>query len=116
MLPRALDRRCRPRAHDQVISLQSLVMPGRRAARPYRAKGSSIPRLAGVGVVLLLALGGLAAYLASARHNHAGAPNTHQHTRLSSRALKGQNVGIVDFRAADGDDSFVAITIDHPIT
>ena len=90
-------------------------MPGRRAARPYRAKGSSIPRLAGVGVVLLLALGGLAAYLASTRHNQAGAPNTHQHTGLSSRVLKVQNVGIVDFGPADDGDSFVGIQDDHPL-
>jgi hypothetical protein len=90
-------------------------MPGRRAARPYRAKGSSIPRLAGVSVVLLLAVGGLAAYLASTRHSQAAAPKRHEHTALSSRVLKVQNVGIVDFGPADDGDSFVGIQDDHPL-
>jgi hypothetical protein len=90
-------------------------MPGRRGARPYRAKGSSIPRLAGVGVVLLLAVGGLVAYLASTRHSQAGGPTPHEHTPLSSRVLKVQNVGIVDFGPADDGDSFVGTQDDHPL-
>jgi len=90
-------------------------MPGRRAARPYRAKGSRVPRLAGAGVVFLLAVAGLAAYLASAHHNQAGAPKQHRHTVLSSRVLKVQNVGIVDFGPADDGDSFVGNQDDHPL-
>lgn len=91
-------------------------MPGRRAARPYRAKGSRVPRLAGVGVVLLLAVGGLAAYLASMPHDRAGGPpKGHEHSVLSSQVLKVQNVGIVDFGPADDGDSFVGNQDDHPL-
>lgn len=89
-------------------------MPGRRAARPYRAKGSWVPRLAGVVVVVLLAVGGLVAYVVSGHHNRGGPPG-HDHTVLSSRVLKVQNVGIVDFGPADDGDSFVGSREDHPL-
>jgi hypothetical protein len=89
-------------------------MPGRRAARPYRAKGSWVPRLAGVVVVVLLAVGGLVAYVVSSHHDRGGLAG-HDHTVLSSRVLKVQNVGIVDFGPADDGDSFVGSREDHPL-
>jgi hypothetical protein len=90
-------------------------MPGRRAARPYRTKGSWVPRLAGVGVVTVLTIGGLVVYLVTTHHQPQAAPRKHGHTVLSSRVLKVQNVGIVDFGPADDGDSFVGSQDDHPL-
>src|SRR5258705_9503960 len=80
-------------------SLQSRDMPGSLSARTHRARGSTVPRLAGVGVILVLAAGGLAVYLASTgqgdpvahrqHHGHDGHP-------LPSTVRKAQSVGIVD--------------------
>lgn len=90
-------------------------MPGRRGARPYRTKGSWVPRLAGVGAVAVLALAGLVIYVATTRNHHGATPNGNGHTDLSSRVLKIQNVGIVAFGPADDGDPFVGSQEDHPL-
>jgi hypothetical protein len=88
-------------------------MPGRRSARPYRTKGSWVPRLAGVGAVTVLALAGLVIYLATTHHQHLASPT--RHTVPSIRVVKAQNVGIVDFGPADDGDAFVGSQADHPL-
>jgi hypothetical protein len=90
-------------------------MGGRRSARPYRTKGSWVPRLAGVGAVAVLALAGLVIYLATTHRQHQQPPNRNQHTVLSSRVLKAQNVGIVAFGPADDGDPFVGSLEDRPL-
>jgi hypothetical protein len=90
-------------------------MPGRRSARPYRTKGSWVPRLAGAGAVAVLALAGLVIYLATTHNQHQPAPKRNQHTTLSTRVLKVQNVGIVEFGPADHGDGFVGSREDHPL-
>jgi hypothetical protein len=90
-------------------------MPGRRSARPYRTKGSWVPRLAGAGAVAVLALAGLVIYLATTHNQHAATPEGNGHTLLSSRVLKAQNVGIVAFGPADDGDSFVGSAEDRPL-
>jgi hypothetical protein len=87
-------------------------MPGPLSARPHRAKGSWIPRLAGVGVVVVLAVGGLIGYLVTAHHV---APRRHHHAVLSSRVLKVQTVGIIDFGPDDDRDAFRHDADDHPL-
>jgi len=88
-------------------------MPGRRGARPYRTKGSWVPRLAGVGAVTVLALAGLVIYLATTHHQHQATQK--RHAVLSSRVLKVQYVGIVAFGPADDGDAFVGRAEDHPL-
>jgi hypothetical protein len=90
-------------------------MPGRRGARPYRTKGSWVPRLAGVGAVAVVALAGLVIYVATTRNQHGAAPAGNGHSDLSSRVLKIQNVGIVAFGPADDGDPFVGSQEDHPL-
>ena len=80
-------------------------MAGRRSARPYRTKGSWVPRLAGVGTVTVLALAGLVVYLATTHHQHQATQKGNGRAALSSRVLKAQNVGIVDFGSKE----------DHPL-
>jgi len=87
-------------------------MPGPRSARPHRSKGSWIPRLAGVGVVVLLAVGGLVGYLLSTHHV---APRKHRHTILSSKVLKKETVGIIAFGSDDDRDAFAHDDDDHPL-
>jgi len=76
-------------------------MAGRRNARPYRTKGSWVPRLAGVGAVTVLALAGLVVYLATTHHQHQASQERNGRAVLSTRVLKAQNVGIVDFGPED---------------
>jgi len=88
-------------------------MPGPLSARPHRTKGSWVPRLAGVGVIVVLAAGGLIAYLATA--DHAAPPHRHHHAVLSSKVLKVQTVGIIDFGPDDDHDPFAHDADDHPL-
>jgi hypothetical protein len=90
-------------------------MPGRRSARPYRTKGSSVPRIAGVGAVAVLALAGLVIYLATTHDHHQRGSSRKGHTVQSARVLKAQNVGIVNFGPADDGDAFVGSKEDHPL-
>lgn len=88
-------------------------MPGPLSARPHRTRGSWVPRLAGVGVIVVLAAGGLTVYLASAPHT-AVRPR-HRHAVLSSKVLKVQTVGIIDFGPDDDRDPFEHDADDHPL-
>src|SRR5258706_13531436 len=90
-------------------------MAGRRNARPYRTKGSWVPRLAGVGAVTVLALAGLGVYLATAHHQHQAAQKRNGRAVLSTRVLKAQNVAIADFGPADDGDAFVGSQQDPPL-
>jgi|GEM_PF-792436 len=88
-------------------------MPGSSSIRPHRAKGSWIPRLAGVGVVVVLTAGGVGFYLSS--QHPAPAPARKQHAALSSKVVKAQTVGIVDFGPDDDKDAFNHDPDDHPL-
>ena len=90
-------------------------MPGRRSARPHRTKGSWVPRLAGVGAVAVLAVADLVVYVATTHHQLQVPPKVHGRALVSSRVLKIQNVGIVDFGPADDGDSFIGSQEDHPL-
>ena len=89
-------------------------MPGPLSARPHRTEGSWVPRLVGVGVIVVLAAGGLAVYLASA-HHPAAEPPRHRHAVLSSKVLKVETVGIIDFGPDDDRDPFAHDADDHPL-
>jgi hypothetical protein len=68
-----------------------------------------------VGAVAVLALAGLVIYLATTHNQHQPAPKRNQHTVLSFRVLKHQNVGIVEFGPADDGDGFVGSREDRPL-
>src|SRR5271165_3578033 len=65
-------------------------MPGQRRSRGSRARGSWLPRLAGLGVVVLLAAAAVAAYLVGF---HPAA--THHAPPLSTKVVSDQTVGLV---------------------
>jgi hypothetical protein len=88
-------------------------MPGPLSARPHRTKGSWVPRLAGVAVIGVLAAGGLIGYLATA--HHAAAPRRHHHAVLSSKVLKVETIGIIDFGPDNDRDAFAHDADDHPL-
>ena len=90
-------------------------MPGPLSARPHRTKGSWVPRLAGVGVIVVLAAGGLGGYLATAHQVPPPPPPRHHHAVLSSKVLKAQTVGIIAFGPDDDHDSFAHDADDHPL-
>jgi hypothetical protein len=89
-------------------------MPGRLKAPPHRSQGSWIPRLTGLGVVGVLAIGGLVAYLVSAHHV---AQHKHHHRRavLSAKVVKKETVGIIDFGPDNDRDAFRGDKDDHPL-
>ncbi|HEX9066805.1 MAG TPA: hypothetical protein VF843_16970 [Streptosporangiaceae bacterium] len=92
-------------------------MPGPHRARPRRARGSWIPRLAGVAVVAVLAIGGLVAYLVTTHRlgSHQGNPAGPHRTVLSSRVIRAQTAGIIDFGPANDGDQFTTDHDDHPL-
>ena len=90
-------------------------MPG-RVAPSHRTKGSWTPRLAGIGVIVVLAGGVLAVYLGTA---HGQAPATsrhHQPAPLSSKVVSVQTVGLVNFGVYDDEDhAWPKDSDDHPM-
>ncbi|HUJ06345.1 MAG TPA: hypothetical protein VLX31_09600 [Streptosporangiaceae bacterium] len=88
-------------------------MPDPSSTRPRRAKGSWIPRLTGLGIVVVLAAGGLTAYLAS--QHPAPSPRRHRPAALSSKIVRAQTVGIIDFGPDDDGDPFANDPDDHPL-
>src|ERR1022692_3498347 len=95
-------------------------MPGPRSMHPRRTRGSAIPRMAGVGVVALIAGAGLILYLGSAAHPaaHQAAPRHHaptHHSALSVKVLAIQTVGLVDVGPYDDGDSATNDFDDHPL-
>jgi len=81
-----------------------------------RTRGSAIPRITGVGVVVLIAGGGLILYLSGSKH-----PTTHSqpapahHVALSAKVLSIQTVGLVDVGPYDDGDSATNDFDDHPL-
>lgn len=78
---------------------------------PRRTRGSWIPRVTGMGVVVLLAGGGLAGYLGSqhpARHHHSAAG-------LSAKVLRVQIIGLIDYGPDDDGDRSAHDPDDHPL-
>jgi hypothetical protein len=92
-------------------------MPGPHGARPRRARGSWIPRLAGVAVVAAVAIGGLAAYLVTAHQPqvHQGTQPGHRRTVRSSRVVKAETAGIIDFGPVNDGEPFITDRRDHPL-
>jgi len=68
-----------------------------------------------VGAVTVLALAGLVVYLATTHHQHQATQKRNGRAAVSSRVLKAQNVGIVDFGPADDGNAFVGSKEDHPL-
>jgi len=75
-------------------------MPGQRIAAGTRARGSRLPRLAGIGVVVLLAAGGVAGYLVTV---HPASP--HHHAPLPTRVESFESVGLIAQDALPGSSS-----------
>jgi len=90
-------------------------MPGPLTARPHRSKGSWIPRLTGVGVVAVVAVGGLVGYLASTHHVTQHHKHHHRRAVLSSKVLRKETVGVIEFGPDDDHDPFAHDADDHPL-
>jgi hypothetical protein len=80
---------------------------------PRRTRGSWIPRVTGMGVVVLLAGGGLAGYLGSQHHHQVR--HHHAVTALSARVLRVQTVGLIGFGPDDDGDQSANDPDDHPL-
>ena|SRR5579863_5304861 len=78
-------------------------MPGSRTTPSHRAKGSWTPRLAGVAVVVVLAGGVLAIYLATARQQSPPPAPIHHHEQ-ALKVVKVQTIGVIDFGPDDNGD------------
>lgn len=96
-------------------------MPDPLRTRPRRAKGSLLPRLTGVAVVVAMA-GGAAALV----YTHAAPHGTPPHlvattspagsgSGLSARVTGQQTVGLVDFGPYDDEDHTLNDPDDHPL-
>ena len=96
-------------------------MPDPLRARPRRAKGSLLPRLTGVALVVVVAVG--AAVLAYSRAPHHSAPTrlvakTRGQGRgsgLSTHVASQQTVGLIDFGPYDDKDPAMNDRDDHPL-
>jgi hypothetical protein len=89
-------------------------MPGPYAT-PHRTKGSWTPRLAGIGVIVVLAGGALAVYLHGAHGQTPVAHAHHQSPPLTSRVVSVETVGLVDFGVYDDSDAWQNDADDHPM-
>lgn len=90
-------------------------MPGQYATPPHRTKGSWTPRLAGIGVIVVLAGGVLAVYLGTAHGQAPAAPAHHKPPPLASKVVSVQTVGLVDFGVYDDGDAWQNDPEDHPM-
>lgn len=79
-------------------------MPGPRTTPSHRAKGSWTPRLAGVAVVVVLAGGVLAIYLATARQQSPPPAPKPPHHGQALKVMKVQTVGVIDYGPVDNGD------------
>lgn len=90
-------------------------MPGPYATPPHRTRGSWTPRLAGIGVIVALAGGGLAFYLGTAHGQAPAVPAHHRPSPLASTVASVQTVGLVDFGVYDDGDGWRNDSDDHPM-
>jgi hypothetical protein len=83
-------------------------MPGQRHTTRPRTRGSSLPRLAGLGVIVVLAVGGATAYLVAFHPSQPKRPPP-----LPSRVTSTQTVGLVARPTAGsaGPDALVQLLI-----
>ena len=92
-------------------------MPGSLSMGSRRAKGSWVPKLVGVGVVGVVAAGGVA-YLGLTHHQNAprhGSRGSGGHPALSAKVVGQQTVGLIDFGPYDDRDNFSGDADDHPL-
>jgi len=92
-------------------------MPGSLSTRSRRAKGSWVPRLVGVGVVAVVAVGGVV-YLGLANHHQApdrASPRARRPPTLSAKVVAQQTVGLINFGPYDDRDAFTNDPDDHPL-
>jgi hypothetical protein len=92
-------------------------MPGQRGAGRYRTPGSWIPRFTGIGVVVLLAGGGLILYATSGGPQVAPRHPGHlsHQAALSAKVHTEQTVGLIDVGPYDDGDSATNDWDDHPL-
>lgn len=91
-------------------------MPGQFATPPHRTKGSWTPRLAGFGVIVVLAGGALAFYLGSAHgQGPAGSGHAARQAPLAVKVASVATVGLVDFGPYDDGDAWQNDFDDNPM-
>lgn len=92
-------------------------MPGSLSTRSRRAKGSWVPRLVGVGVVAVIAAGGVVYFALAGHHQATGRKSrlASSHPTLSARVVGQQTVGLINFGPYADKDSFANDADDHPL-
>lgn len=90
-------------------------MPGLFATSPHRTKGSWTPRLAGIGVIVVLAGGVLAIYLGTARAPAPAPTSHHKSPPVAFKVASVQTVGLIDFGVYDDGDPWQNDADDHPM-
>lgn len=98
-------------------------MPDPLRTRPRRAKGSLLPRLTGVALVVVVAGGAaVAAYSRAAHHSapphvvaKSHSPGTGSGSGLSTHVASQQTVGLIAFGPYDDRDQAVNDRDDHPL-
>jgi hypothetical protein len=92
-------------------------MPGSLNTSSRRARGSWVPKLVGVGVIGVVAVGGVV-YLGVTNHQHAPSQQPRGpsgHPTLSAKVIGQQTVGLINFGAFDDRDAFANDADDHPL-
>jgi hypothetical protein len=92
-------------------------MPGSLSMRSRRAEGSWVPRLLGVSVIGVVAVGVLI-YLGVSSHQHAPSRKPRvasRHPNLSARVVAQQTVGLINFGPYDDHDGITNDRDDHPL-
>src|SRR5712692_2087463 len=89
-------------------------MPVQLSMGPRRTRGSAVPRLIGMGIVILLAGGGLALYLGSQQQQQPSRP-VHHNLTLPAKVLKVQTIGLIDYGPDDDGDQSNHDPDDHPL-
>lgn len=92
-------------------------MPGSLSMRSRRAEGSWVPRLVGVGIIGVIAVGGVV-YLGVTKQQPAAshrARGASRHPTLSARVVAQQTVGLINFGPYDDHDGITNDRDDHPL-
>jgi hypothetical protein len=82
-------------------------MPGQRRSAGPHARESWLPRLAGIGVVVLVTAGGVAGYLLTAR-----ASPVHHAAALPTKVISNQTVGLIGESAQAGSSGALVQLLD----
>jgi hypothetical protein len=91
-------------------------MSGSLSVGRRRARGSWIPRLAGAGLVVVLAAVGIAlVYAHGTGASGPSSPRPGPSSTFPARVVSAQTVGLIDFGPYDDKDLYIGDADDHPL-